>query len=204
MTTTTMIEIRNRSEDAILVVHEIYGLNNHLSSICSALAKHGYDVFGPDLLNRGEPFPYEQEQEAYSYFMSHVGFEKAASTILQLAGELKHRYRNVYVVGFSVGATAAWMCSTNPNISGAAGYYGSRIRSYKEIIPACPALLFYPESEPSFDVDQLIADLQDKPGVQVHKSSGQHGFSDPYSAKYVQASADEAFGKMLHFFKSIG
>ncbi|WP_336773308.1 dienelactone hydrolase family protein [Paenibacillus sp. MMO-58] len=200
----TMIEIKQQSDKAIIVAHEIYGLNSHISSVCTELAAQGFDVYAPELLNRQEPFGYEQEEEAYGNFMEHVGFEQASAAILRLAGELKKQYRKVFLVGFSVGATVSWLCSISPDISAVVGYYGSRIRSYTERNPACPVLLFYPETEPSFDVDQVMAELRVKKQVITRKFSGNHGFGDPYSKRYVQASADEAFGQMVDFLKSIG
>ncbi|GMK44436.1 hypothetical protein PghCCS26_15640 [Paenibacillus glycanilyticus] len=200
----TMIEIKQHSDKAIIIAHEIYGLNRHISALCASIAAQGYDVYAPDLLNRQEPFGYEQEQEAYGNFMEHVGFDQASAAILKLAGELKSKYRQVFLIGFSIGATASWMCCASPDISAVVGYYGSRIRSYTELNPSCPVLLFYPEAEPSFDVDQLMAVLRVKPQVHIRKFSGNHGFGDPYSKRYVQASADEAFGQMVNFLKSIG
>jgi dienelactone hydrolase len=199
-----MIEMKNQSESAILVAHEIYGINQHMIYTCKALGKHGFDVFCPNLLDRPESFVYEEEQVAYSYFMTNIGFDKAAAAIQQKVTELKASYKQVFLVGFSVGATASWICSNNPDVAGVVGYYGSRIRSYMDVSPACPALLFYPEIEPSFQVDELITSLKDKPQVEVHKISGQHGFSDPYSARYLEASANEAFHFMLTFLKSKG
>lgn len=200
----SMIEIKQHSDKAIIVAHEIYGLNRHISSVSTALAAQGYDVYAPDLLNGKKPFDYDQEQEAYGNFMEHVGFDQASEAILRLADQLKPQYRQVFLVGFSIGATASWMCSISPDISAVVGYYGSRIRSYREINPACPVLLFYPEVEPSFDVDQVMAELQVKTQVITRKFNGNHGFGDPYSKRYVQASADEAFAQMVDFLKSIG
>lgn len=199
-----MIEIKNQSEIAIVVAHEIYGINHHMIYICKALGEHGYDVFCPNLLDRTESFDYSEEQEAYSYFMANIGFDEASAAIQRKVTELKALYKQVFLVGFSVGATASWICSSNPDVAGVVGYYGSRIRSYTDVSPACPALLFFPEVEPSFQVDDLITSLEDKPQVEVRKLSGQHGFSDPYSARYLETSANDAFHKMLTFLKSKG
>ncbi|TCM96318.1 dienelactone hydrolase [Paenibacillus sp. BK033] len=200
----TRIEIKQHSDKAVIVVHEIYGLNSHISTMCTKLAEQGYDVYAPNLLDRKEPFGYEQEPEAYRNFTEHVGFDKASSAILTLTGQLKPQYRQLFLVGFSVGATASWMCGMSPDISAVVGYYGSRIRSYKEINLACPVLLFYPEAEPSFNVDELIAELRGNTQVQIRKFGGNHGFADPYSPRYVQASAEKAFGRMTDFLNSIG
>lgn len=114
---------------------------------------------------------------------------------------MKRTYDKVIIVGFSVGATIAWLCSENSNVDGIVGYYGSRIRNYVELSPQCPTLLFFAE-EKSFHVDDLIKVLTNKQIV-VHKLLGQHGFSDPYSLKYNEGSAKKAFNKMLSFFVNV-
>ena len=68
-----------------------------------------------------------------------------------------------------------------------------------EISPQCPELLFFPEEEKLFNVDELILALENKHNVEVHKLNGQHGFSDPFSLKYNEASAKKAFYQMLFF-----
>ncbi|BBU40659.1 hypothetical protein Q4O60_09015 [Aeribacillus pallidus] len=50
-----------------------------------------------------------------------------------------------------------------------------------------------------FNVDELILALENKHNVEVHKLNGQHGFSDPFSLKYNEASAKKAFYQMLFF-----
>jgi dienelactone hydrolase len=39
----------------IVVLHEIYGINDHITKTCQDLADSGYDVVCPDLLD-GKPF----------------------------------------------------------------------------------------------------------------------------------------------------
>ena len=71
-----------------------------------------------------------------------------------------------------------------------------------ELNPQCPMLLFFPEKEQSFEVDELIADLTSK-YIHVHKLQGQHGFSDPYSQKYQKDSAQNALNEMLDFINNL-
>lgn len=198
-----MIRIRRDSSIAIIVVHEIYGLNEHMRTVCQNLSDHGYDVFCPDLLGREIPFDYSQEEEAYAFFMERVGFTHALEQINQLLSSIEHEYRKIVVVGFSIGATVAWLCSTEQRIDGVIGFYGSRIRNYRDREPRCPALLFFPQEEKSFNVDELIMALSRKSNVDVHQFAGQHGFADSYSPQYNKASADEAWGQMLKFLERI-
>lgn len=182
---------------AIIVVHEIYGRNKHMQAICDSFTVHGFDVLCPNLIKR-EPYDYSEEDAAYKNFMENVGFTKASEEIKQLAINLKNTYEKVFVIGYSVGATIAWLCSVDSNIDGVVAYYGSHIRNYSELMPNCPTLLFFPEEETAFNVDELIAILTKKQ-ITVGKLSGQHGFSDPYSASYNKQSAQTAFNEMIPF-----
>lgn len=193
-----MLHIENNSDTVIMVIHEIYGLNEHMQGFCEALSKQDFDVICPNLLGRETPFDYSQEEAAYRHFMENVGFKEALHKIRDIISDVKDEYKKIFIIGFSAGATVAWLCSEEECVDGIVGYYGSRIRNYVELTPQCPALLFFPQDEPSFDVDELISALEIK-NIEVHKFNGKHGFSDPYNSKYHVESAHKAFSKMMKY-----
>jgi len=169
-----------------------------MNNICHSLSENGFDVICPNLLIQEEPFTYLQEEIAYQNFMENIGFTDASDIIKGIVLECKDTYKKVYIIGFSVGATIAWLCSEIDCLDGIVGYYGSRIRNYLKINPLCPTMLFFPEKEHSFNVDELVLCLKEK-RVEIHKFNGQHGFSDPYSPKYNMNSEHEAFNRMVDF-----
>ena len=63
-------------EKAIVLLHEIYGVNNHIQHYTSEFIALGYDVYCPNLLQLQQPFTYEEGQQAYAHFMNDIGFEK--------------------------------------------------------------------------------------------------------------------------------
>ncbi|WP_396021049.1 dienelactone hydrolase family protein [Cytobacillus firmus] len=193
-----MMKRQSNSNSLILVLHEIYGINQHIKSFCELLSKQGFDVICPNLSERESPFEYSQEEAAYRHFMDHVGFASAAQKIKGLLSDVKDEYEKKYIIGFSVGATVAWLCSEENGFDGIVGYYGSRIRDYLELTPQCPIMLFFPEEEQSFNVDELLLTLEKKK-IEVHKFTGKHGFSDPYSSRYDAKSEQEAFSKTMEF-----
>lgn len=197
-----MINIQKKSDTVIIVIHEIYGINQHMNHVCESISEHDFDVICPNLLEQETPFDYSQEEDAYRHFMENVGFTYASHKIKNILFDVKDKYQRVFIVGFSVGATIAWLCSETKHIDGIVGYYGSRIRNYIEITPECPIMLFFPQEEKSFNVDELISTL-DKKNSWTRKFNGQHGFSDPYSPKYNVKSAQKAFSEMMDFFFSI-
>ncbi|WP_342542454.1 dienelactone hydrolase family protein [Paenisporosarcina sp. FSL H8-0542] len=196
-----MIKIQNKSDTLIIVIHEIYGINQHMKSFCEIISEDCFDVICPNLLKRETPFDYSQEEVAYRNFMENIGFADASNKIRDILSEAKNNYKKIFIIGFSVGATVSWLCSEEECVDGIVGYYGSRIRNYEEISPRCPTMLFFPHEEPSFNVDELISIL-DKKNIEVHKYSGQHGFSDPYSPKYNLESTEKAFIEMVSFLKA--
>ncbi|KKD53177.1 dienelactone hydrolase family protein [Paenibacillus sp. ICGEB2008] len=197
-----MISIDKKSDTLIVVLHEIYGINQHIQNFCSLLSDEGYDVICPNLIGKETPFDYSQEEAAYAHFIKNIGFERASYHTESLLLSIQARYKKVFIVGFSIGATIAWLCSKKKIVDGIVGYYGSRIRNYLEITPHCPTLLFFPQEEISFNVDELISAL-DNHNIRVHKFSGQHGFSDPYSPRYHVHSAQQSFIEMVEFFRKI-
>ncbi|MDP4160944.1 MAG: dienelactone hydrolase family protein, partial [Bacillota bacterium] len=98
-------------------------------------------------------------------------------------------YKHVFLLGFSVGATAAWICSEKePLADGVICYYGSRIRDFQNTTPKCPILLIFAKEEKSFDVLELSCALKQKQFVDAHVLNGKHGFSDPFSKCFNQQS----------------
>lgn len=195
-----MIKILNKTDSLVVVIHEIYGINQHMESICEKLSLQDFDVICPNLLEREQPYDYAEEKVAYQNFMENVGFSNAVQKIKEVLLTFKNEYQKIYIIGFSVGATVAWLCSEEDYLNGIVGYYGSRIRNYIEVVPLIPTILFFPQEEQSFSVDELISILE-KSNIEIHKLNGKHGFSDPYSLNFNAKSAQEAFNKMVSFMK---
>jgi dienelactone hydrolase len=194
-----MLIYNNNSNHALIVLHEIYGVNKHVRTVCESLSIYDIDVICPNLLGKNITFSYSQEKMAYQNFIENIGFQNALNTVKELVLNIKDNYDKIFLIGYSVGATIAWLCSELDFVDGIVGYYGSRIRNYTSISPRCKVKLFFPQEEKSFNVDGLCSTLENK-NIELHKFDGLHGFSDPYSPNFHKASAEEAHGEMITFF----
>ncbi|HEK9102500.1 dienelactone hydrolase family protein [Bacillus pfraonensis] len=185
---------------ALIVVHEIYGVNEHMQNIVSRFSSTSVDVFCPNLLQLDSPFHYD-EQKAYSHFMKNVGFQHGKEKIEEMIQTLSKDYLHIGLIGFSVGATISWLCSNHPKVHFIIGCYGSRIRDYSYITPTCPTLLIFPEIEWNCSVSSLITTLQEQnnPFLHIKQLPGDHGFLDPYTVKYNEESAKQAY-EMINSF----
>lgn len=124
-----------------------------MKSMIHYFDKAGFEVYCPHLLGQAKHFPYVSENEAYDYFMNKVGFDKPVKSVLNLAKELKTKNAaiDIFLLGFSVGATIAWRCSQNDQLfRGVIGFYGSRIRDDVDLAPACKSCYFSRRSKHPF------------------------------------------------------
>lgn len=212
-----MLNYQNGSDTLIVVLHEIYGINDHIAAVCKSLADSGYDVMCPDLLDGRPGFDYEKEDEAYRYFMNFIGLEASAKRVTFLLRQEEGRYKHVFMLGYSVGATVAWLSGVYSvkgddsfhfggsfiSCSGMICYYGSRIRDYTEVSLKCPALLIFADEEEAFEPDKLQKELAQVDQTEIHILPGKHGFADPFSANYNEASAREADTIVQDFIQRI-
>lgn len=178
------------TKQAVIVLHEIYGVNQFIENACENIRNMGFDVCCPNLTGR-QPFPYRESQKAYEHFTEKIGFD-VYKDIEKLLGELKEKYEKVFIVGFSIGATIAWRCCENTLCDGIVGYYGSRIRDYPELNPVCPTALIF-AAEDSFNVDEVILKLKDKQNLKLFKCEAKHGFMDHFSENFSRQCAEQAW-----------
>ncbi|BBF43703.1 hypothetical protein lbkm_2391 [Lachnospiraceae bacterium KM106-2] len=183
---------------ALVVLHEIYGVNQFIQEVCEFYHTEGFDVYCPNLIGE-EFYPYEQMETAYQHFVEDVGFT-ASSKVDMLIEKLKGKYDKVFLLGFSVGATIAWRCSQNLSLDGVIGFYGSRIRDNLDIVPAIPVLLLFAEQD-SFSVTQVVENLGRKKNVSTYVFKAEHGFMDPYHGYYEEKLAREARMYVERFLK---
>lgn len=69
-----LIKYIHKSDVAIVVLHEIYGINSFIEDVCQKYYKYGYDVFCPELLGEKEFF-HIQKSKRHMIFINNVGFD---------------------------------------------------------------------------------------------------------------------------------
>ena len=162
------IVFKCNSDTVIIVLHEIYGINNHIREICKMLANGKNDVICPSLLLPSQSFGPEEEVIAYKNFIQNIGFSVAQQQVEKLSLEIRNNYKYRFIIGYSIGATLAWLCSQREGLyNGIIGFYGSRIRDYKDIVPKCPTLLFFPRQEETFDINSLTQELPTQEDISI-------------------------------------
>lgn len=192
--------VHNQSKGLIILLHEIYGVNDHIIFLKSLFEKEGFDVICPNMFKEG-PFSYSDEIKAYNYFVNEVGFEFCYNEVKKLVEFYQEQYKTIFIVGFSIGATTAWL-SSELAVQGVVSFYGSRIRDFLHISPVCPVLLIFANQEKSFNVKELVEKLSRKRRVKTIIVDSDHGFANPFSDKYDEISFQIAKETMLAFINT--
>ncbi|MEG0176976.1 dienelactone hydrolase family protein [Anaerorhabdus sp.] len=183
-------------KDAVILLHEIYGVNEFIEKKKRELELLGFDVYVPNLLER-PAFSYEQKEVAYDFFMNRVGFDKDKQ-VLYLTTKLKRHYNKVIVIGFSVGATIAYKCSESDLVDGVICCYGSRIRDYADINPQCPTLVILSND----DTEVILNQIKEKSNIEILLFDSKHGFIDEYSTAYNEIDSNLAMKAIVTFIEN--
>lgn len=95
-------------------------------------------------------------------------------------------------MGFSIGATIAWICGTSGICDDIICYYGSPIRDYLSLVPKCRALVLFARKEKSFEAEIAARRFEAESHITISILNGHHGFCDPFSYKFDPAAAKTA------------
>ncbi|MDU0353749.1 dienelactone hydrolase family protein [Paraglaciecola aquimarina] len=163
-----------------IIVSDIFGRTEALEELASKFSAPT-EILDP---YSAKFMTFPNEQEAYAYFSEHITLEHYSNYLLNRIQSTKSA---INLIGFSVGASAIWKISDNPdciNVTSAYCYYGSQIRNSVNIEPSFPISLTFPASESHFSVNELIDNLIHKNNVTIRRVSYLHGFMNIHSANY--------------------
>ena len=109
---------------AIIVLHEIYGVNEFIQEQCQKFRETGYDVFCLNMIDK-PPFPYEKSEEAYDFFRKNIGFEvyKKVSTSVS---KLKEKMVNLIFQKYK----GALLCQINSRWNFSASKYPASFTAF--------------------------------------------------------------------------
>jgi len=163
----------------IILVSDIFGKTPALIQLAETIGATA--IIDP---YDGVDMGFEDESNAYAYFVEHVGFERYFEILQsELQNQVSPTHSMNVLIGFSIGASAIWKLSGNPkitNIERGICYYGSQIRNLKTVTPRFDIDLIFPEKEDHFDVLALQKALYQKENVQITQTNYLHGFMNLY------------------------
>jgi carboxymethylenebutenolidase len=205
----------------VLVVHEIFGLHEHVKDLCRRFAKAGYYAIAPDLYVRyGDATKVTDIQTIFRDIAGKTTDAQLKSDLdaaTRFAAGEKANTDKVAVTGFCWGGRVVWKYTAmTPSVDAGAAWYGPLgpmpAPSPVELAPQMKGRVigFYGGKDQGIPADQRQAMLDalkkagDSKSTIVVYDDAPHGFNADYRPSYVEADAKDAWAKMLAWFKDHG
>jgi len=197
---------------AVVVIQEIFGVNQVMREVSDSLAAEGYTAICPDLFWRIEPniditdHTDAEWEKAFSYFKAFnvdKGLEDIASTIAWVHTQ---GHAKVGAVGYCLGGLLAYLTATRTDADATVSYYGVGIDSYLgEADKATKPALLHVAEEDGF----VSKDSQAKMKAGLTASTYQlywypgrdHAFARDGGKNYDAADARKANQRTLDWFR---
>lgn len=203
---------------AMIVIPEIFGVNEGIRQKCDKWADAGYLAIAIDLFWRFapgvelDPDIEDQLNEAFGYFQrydANDGVKDIEATIHAIRrGETgADPVENVGCVGYCLGGRLAYMAAARTDISASVGYYGVMIDTMLDEAHAIanPLMLHIPTADHFVGPEAqaaIHAGLDGHPKVVLHDYQGlDHGFAAEMGNRRDEAGAQLADSRTIAFFK---
>ncbi len=204
---------RDEPAPAIVVLQEIWGVNQHVRAVADQYASDGYVAVAPDLFWRMKPrvdLGYDEagSKEAYGYRRG-IDLELAdrdiAATVDVMKG-MKEVAGGVGTVGYCMGGMLSYRAAAKAAIDCAVCYYGGGIAQMLDLASSitAPMAMHFGERDTHItkdQVDAIEAALGSRGNVRIDTyPAADHGFNCWARPSYHQGSAALAHGRSLAFF----
>ena len=192
---------------AIVLIQEIFGVNQHIRSVADDYAAQGFHVIAPALFDRAErnlELTYEAADMTKGMNAAmKVGLDAAlkdvaASIHYARSGLVQAK---VGVLGYCFGGTLAWLAATRLDPDVAVGYYGGRIAQFATETPRCPVMLHFGSKDPHIPASEIAKIKNAHPDLPLFMYDAGHGFNCDQRRDYNAAAATLARERTLDFLR---
>lgn len=206
----------------ILVIHEIFGVHEHIKDLCRRLAKLGYYAISSDLYARyGDATKVADTPTLVSTIVSKATNAQVKSDLdatVSFAASEKANTSKLGVTGFCWGGREVWLyTAATPGVKAGAAWYGPLAAAMDGQTAIAAAgqihgrvMGFYGGQDKGISaesVEQMREALKaagDTQSVINVYPDSPHGFNADYRPSYRETDAKDAWAKMLSWFKVHG
>jgi carboxymethylenebutenolidase len=187
----------------IVVVQEIFGVNQHMRNVTDRFAEHGYVAIAPaffDHVEAGVELGYDEAGfKRGRELIGEISFDTAIEDVASAAEAIKSAGR-IGCVGYCWGGTVAYLAAARlamPSVS----YYGARNVKFFGERPKAPVQFHFGEKDSSIPPEAVEEHRKALPDAEVYTYPTGHAFDRAVDPKaYDPASARLALERTLAFF----
>ncbi len=208
-----LAEPRGASRGAIIVIQEIFGVNEGIRRKCDHWANLGYLALAPDLFWRLEPNveldpdvpdQFKQALDLMGRFDQDQGIADIEATIRAARGRVGEA--RVGCVGYCLGGRLAFMTASRTDVDASVAYYGVGLEGLlREKHAIAKPLMLHIAGDDGFVPKEAQAriheGLDDHPRVTIHDYPGEdHGFAADMGNRRSEQAAQLADSRTEAFF----
>ncbi|VVE53212.1 dienelactone hydrolase family protein [Pandoraea terrigena] len=196
----------------VVLVQEIFGVNEHIRGVADQYAMDGYVVLAPDIFWRAAPrveLGYSGDDWARAMELRQsIDVEKAVTDIEATARALRGKLdggAKIAAVGYCFGGLLSYLSAARGQVDAAVPYYGGGIHNYLgEAAQLNVPVQFHFGALDSHITPEIVASVSEavksRPNTEVFVyPNADHGFNCWARASYHQPAAALAHGRTLEF-----
>lgn len=207
----------------VLVVHEIFGVHEHIKDVCRRFAKAGYMAVAPELFARQGDVSKLEGIDKILAVVNKVPDEQVMSDLDAAVAWAKKTGKvaddKVAITGFCWGGRITWLYAARGGVKAGGAWYGGishAVNANKTKTPLdiaaklkVPVLGLYGGKDSGIPVSHVelmrkeLASGKSGSEIIVYPNAG-HAFFADYRPSYDKAAADDAWPKLLAWFKKNG
>jgi carboxymethylenebutenolidase len=215
----------NKLPSVVLVVHEIFGVHEHIRDVCRRLAKQGYFAVAPDLYARQGDVSKLPGIDAIREVVAKVPDAQVLSdldaTVAWAKGTGIADASKLGITGFCWGGRIAWLYAAHSTkLKAGVAWYGKLVGEKDDRRPRqpvdignalnAPVLGLYGEKDQGIPLDTVEAmrktlasgsSASKRSKIQTYPKAG-HAFLADYRPSYEQESAADGWKRLLAWFKA--
>jgi carboxymethylenebutenolidase len=198
---------------AVLVIHEVFGLNDHIKGIADRISAEGYLALAPNFFIRVAQTPPQDDKDM-------AALRKAASSIppevaikdmqagLDFLKTLHSRALRMVSIGWCMGGGFSYQIATHTkDLAGAVIFYG---RTPVELVPqvSCPLLCNFGELDQGIppakvkEFEEALKKAGKQADIKIYPGAKHGFFNDTRPEAYNAEAAADAWARTLKFFRA--
>ncbi len=213
----------------VIVIHEVWGLNDHTKDVANRLKDEGYCVLAPDLISHTgvhekidnnllkeaqDPATRDEAQKKLRAAMAPIQskeFGEETVAKLKICFDFLMAQSNcdgnIAVMGFCFGGTYSFaLAAAEKDLKAAAVFYGHAPDPLDKVQTIhCPVMGFYGEQDANLvnglpDLDKAMKQYGINFEYKVYPNTGHAFFNDTNPARYNKEAEEDSWQKVLAFF----
>ena len=216
---------------AVVLLHEIWGLNEHTKDVAERLQKEGYAVLAPDLLSNtgitnaidqsimkelADPATRDEAQKKMRATTAPLlSPEFGAQTVAKLKAAFEHlsqqpfvQKNRIGVMGFCLGGTYAYaLAVAEPGLAFCIPFYGHAPQPMDSVSQiSCPVLAFYGRNDEPLmhelvELERKMGKYKKRFAFHTYPNAGHAFFNNTNPVTYRKEAASDAWQRVMRFLK---